>query len=249
MKQQSDEIAATDRNDPPINELLHRHHVPLVWETIMCNLSGEDMANCLRVSKGLRSVILDCMDRNVKFRHQMHAAATCSATKKSRASRSVSQIQICGSIGALRAVDSILLSGGRTVLKTNRNGKTLEIPIAKSAEGSRPWMLLNVHPTLDKDSMYLEEECGCTLLDLSKSDVKTIPQPVQADRREWNFFGSEPRCLRYRLFSERKVCGEKQSVIMSLLDNSGKIRSEVLLGTIGGNATLRHAASNEEVYR
>ncbi len=73
----------TRREQSPFEELLEKAaNTPIIWETIMSNVSGADVANCLKVSKGLRHLIKQCMQENSIFCQQMHVAAAASALGK-----------------------------------------------------------------------------------------------------------------------------------------------------------------------
>ncbi len=63
-----------------------------IWENVLGNLSGADVANCLKACKSLRAAVGQCLASNSRIREEMDVAATVSAIKSRRLHHTV-QVQ------------------------------------------------------------------------------------------------------------------------------------------------------------
>ncbi len=54
-------------------------NMPIIWEKIVNNLSVNDVANCMKTSKSMRTILQQVLNTNTKLHQNMNHAATVSA--------------------------------------------------------------------------------------------------------------------------------------------------------------------------
>ncbi len=240
----------TRREQSPFEELLEKAaNTPIIWETIMSNISGADVANCLKVCKGLRHLIKQCMNENSRFCQQMHVAAAASALGKGwTRSKITHRIAFVppNFLVSVFGLDDAWYNGTRKVIrKVDPHGKVINATLPEDKED-----YIYVFPTMDESRLFMELNERLILLEKDHHQYTLIPDGETA-------VGQEKRpqglcCIQYRLFA---LDGFKENnnvtILMRLLNNNGHKHKDVTLYQLehrdGSNMYTQHQQSNEEV--
>ncbi len=235
--------------------------MPEIWESIMEAISGTDVAYCLRVCKGLRSVIVNSMSSSSAFRRKMDIAATTSAVKK-RTYQATVKVEFDNAVGNYYALDGRwydLTKGNSSVLKLTPSGEMQKVPIVTSSRMCR------VYPTLNKETVFvksIKRPDNLTQLKHSQTGAALIPDPQYIEGLQecipFSDYITTMLEIYCRLFVKHEPCGSTVSVIMFLLNENGQMRDKVILHDqipdgcdvkdpdLNTRRILQHMASNEE---
>ncbi len=226
--------------------------------------SGTDVVNCLRVCKGLRSVIVNSMSSSSAFRRKMDIAATASAVHK-RAHRETVKVEFDNDIAYYSGFSALdgrwydLTEGNSSVIKLTPGGEMQKVPIVTSRR------MCSVYPTLNNETVFVKgskKSGNLTLLKLGQAGAETFRDLLHISSLQecmpFSVYNTPPPCLTYRLFLKHEPCGSTVSVIMFLLNENGQMRDNVILHQVeipdgydsehpDTKSILQHKASNEEV--
>ncbi len=220
--------------------------MPKVWENILSNLSGSEVANCFRVSWDLRAAIGQCLGTKSRFRQRLDIAATRSAIRDSKIlSRKLVRFSACKNnhnciLDRLCAIDNVWLNYSRKnkqtyvcqqdlLGNTNDNG-AIEYSFPQNESDS-----LHFLPTLDFSRLMYVTDCKMTSVEFGDKSAKT--QIVHECPSNELYFAAlneyylyYPYCATYRLYSEpvEKSLGMIR-INMCLLEPDGKLSSIVKL--------------------
>ncbi len=242
-------------------------NMPELWEILLLNISGSDLANCLRVCKTLRSIVKQCLRTNSKLRHKVDCAATSSAISKGVMSGKP-KIPFSKMPKAVLALDGAWFDkGGTTVVRISSYGYLQVFRLPRNDNGQAICKLDEgtLQPTLDnRGDVLLGDSNGVYLLRASQitPDSPTVTT-IQCDIKnsvEFQPWFEEPRCARYRLcqFKDPASPGHGQ-IVMWILDRNGMIDRPVVLYNYQMDLVnffhmfyflslnRRHLSSNDEV--
>ncbi len=229
--------------------VLKATNIPRIWEIIMSYISGTDVANCLKVCKGLRFVIGQCLYFSSRFRQEMDIAATASAISKGWI-KSKYKLELSSKLGKnvsktmTYSIDRRWYYNGRRKIcfkpQLRKVSKPIQLPKVIGP-------IYNVFPTMDPKYVYVQCSRRLALLELKKSIVKAIFDPE--DDIGLEKIPQEPFCIQYRLFAKSEHDGNRVIVIMRLVNSSRYAVKNVTLYHLEGNSNidLPHVSSNEEV--
>ncbi len=244
-----------------------------IWENIMLNLPGTDVANCLKVCKGLRSAIRQCLETSSKFKHVMDVAATAAAIGKGRILSSSKCTFTDGrDYHLLCALDGIWYHRKHNQSSCTRldsaelqpNDSTNNPSVAKGNIRISSWYSnIVIHPTLDpKMALVQGESClssvvGVNTLVLDTQPIKLVHDdfckwllPSEHQRVEIGQIGQRPRCIRHRLFLLKNIAGERPNLVMNILNGTkdNSINDYVVISKPSSDKIM-HLSSNEQVTK
>ncbi len=243
--------------------------MPLIWENILSNLSGSDVAHCLRSCKSFRSIIGSWMMFSKKFRNQMDSSAIVSAIEK-RKIKYTEEIRLDHKMDDagliyLYAIDDLLFT---------RKRNSTDIEIVKSITGHCDGIAKNetlemeqgdadffepgpfaVYPTQDVERFFVRDMWGqCKLatkdaLTISIFQRRSSPRSGElVDVRSQDEVYLKPYCPRYRLFQQENFfCDHEYSI--ALLNSMGLVTKIIPMKDpeFKVDWRTRHLASNEQV--
>ncbi len=191
--------------------------MPIIWETIIRKLSGTDVVNSLKVSKGLRSVLGQCLASNTQLHEEMNIAATVSAAVKSGKLQSTVQVkfkrkkfrdpgkQICDSKDATYSIDNVWFhkqfqTEHFNIAKLNQNNEV----VFKTSLGTmknQNFYQIQASSTRDDNMFFVADKGQINLVKITSNEAKIVSN--RDDSHVFSFaeeYG-RPQSVRYRLYS------------------------------------------------
>ncbi len=253
---------------------MHRAaNMPKIWENIMENVLGVDVACCMKTCKGLRAILAQCLCTSSRFQHDMNLAATASATAKGRLSskrvllvnrrRKKDLTEVCAIDNVLycrceKDVDNISFLRMTNEIRSKRH---LSFKFHSRRLRWYPTSFI-IHPTKDAEQYFLQRLVDYTderlhhLKVTANAIAEITPEPLtQESCLKWEYRHSRPRFLRYRLFSFmsplKDETGIQMRVFVTLGNRNGAFDRSLVLYRLNSNEhhlEVKHMASNEEVY-
>ncbi len=240
--------------------------MPEIWENILSNVSGSDLANCLKVCKALRSMVIQCVESSSRFRHKVNCAATASAIAKGYA-QSGPDVFFRLMPTAVWSLDGVWYDrSGRSIIRFCPTGcqmKPFGIMCGDSQQFCHPDES-TIHSTTDDYRFVLSCHSQSLLLNICfhSGDIVDDPEAEEEEEYEIQPWFQEPNCLRYRLFEVEKGTENELNdieIVMGILNSRGEITKKVTLYRFTEEEQLmfprtmytlldrRHLSSNEEV--
>ncbi len=236
-------------------------NMPKVWENILSHTSGGDVANCLKVCKGLRNVIEQCISSSTRFRHEIDVAATTAAMAKSRIH---SKLETKFRWKMPLNYDYMFALDDMWYYMRPEVDKIEFIQLDQSSKSTKKGSFRTkrcdtypsfvIHPTQDPSKVFVQDPIvGLYPVKLGQGVAEMIPEHYTIEGKYNSRFekGHDRPCyIRYRLF----VCsyGAKDNnsktatIFITLTDENGLFdRSKVLYKM--ESLHFKHLASNEEV--
>ncbi len=188
----------------------------IVWETIMLNLSGSDIANCLRVCRGLRWAIRQCLETNSRLRLRADQAAMASSLSKgwiqSKATIAFKGLEEPPGYVSCTLDGNFYNPNRKTIVKLDSYGKQNNIPLPAGIKG-----VFNVLPTMQEDLVMADLGKGkMALFKILPHEVKEIKYetcPEYAKDQE-NMQKEPSCCIKYRLFTSEEDWEDSVIVLM-----------------------------------
>ncbi len=223
---------------------------------IISYLSATEVANCLKVNKGLRSAFGQCINLNSRLRQELNLAATVSALER-RKPKSTAQVQLECKKGRTKGKRVVLFDGVlfysyrqdrfsyKDTIECNSKG---DIVFYKAFSKTGAHYQSVVFPTRNPKRFFIKhlDKFGLatmTLIEIEPGIVRTIGKYTQRAQVE-RFM--KPYCVQHRLFFNY------HKVYMELLNERAEPERKILLHDFehdGNNISGRliHLASMEEV--
>ncbi len=244
-----------------------------IWETIMRNLSGTDVANILKVNKSLRAALAQCFETNTRLRHEMDAAATTCAINRNRWKtvvrakfmdtglkegefiRKMCNIDnLCFYTTIIDYYDNRPEHKSINILWLNHQTNTANLLQISRPIKARIGQSLSVFPTLHEKRHLVRG----SLLEINSSGAKIVSAPpIQQGPRETRRYvlsveemDGRPVCARYKLYEEEVSDGGDDTtskISMTLLSKDGIPVEDILLHMSKRYGPIKHSASNEQV--
>ncbi len=240
-------------------------NIPNIWVKIMTNLKGEDVANCLKVCKGLRFAINECMVSNSKFKNQLDAAATVIALQRGRLLSSSIEFNFSDGRDSnlLCALDGtwyhhkhffhydhlVDYSSSSQTSATKDMSTTVRRNIKIATQHSS----VVIHSSPDPSVALVQKDQIIQPLKLSSNPAELVervdpnasPGPPKKKKKvegtNIEHDTGRSRCILYRILIE-----DKSEVTMNLLSSHAtEERSTLLSKNVRGH--IMHASSNEQV--
>ncbi len=222
-----------------------------IWETIIINLCVTDIANCLKVCKGLRWAIRQCLLTNSRLKLKLDQETMVSSLKKgwiqSKAMITFEGLTKDPDFYPTFTIDGTFVNrSSSTIVKLDSSGMPYNIPGPSGIQG-----FSQIFPTMEEDLVYAE--CGYGELALFKicpHEVKEIKYNIFADYPIGQEIIHEgPCCIRYRLFTSEENRKDCVIILMKPLYPSVTCSKVVPLYKVNKNETYSvfHVSSNEEV--
>ncbi len=247
--------------------------MPIIWEAIMRNISGLDVANCMKVSRAMRSVIGQCLDSSCRLRQEMNVAATVSAVKAGKMQSTVEvefkrkkkpYYDYRGQ--AFYAIDNMWFYSQEDTcdIKVIALGQNNEVVFKKSLRRIR--RLLNdsitVYPCRDAKRYFVNNNGTSDLIKVKSRRAKLVSKTDSEVYTDWGCLVLEngcgyldkgclevPCCVSYKLYQGVNEEADSRGYFMMLLDPKGIRRDITLLHkrVLDFHSDVCHATSREQV--
>ncbi len=230
----------------PFEAFLHKAaNITRIWKTILSNVTGTDVANCLKVCRKLRFAIGQSLDSSSSFKQEMDIAASASAISngwiKSKTNLRPEKIS------SQNPSKVIFFDLGRRwqpfderekPILIGQQGKMLRIGFPK---------ITNIFVPKAPKYVYAQYQRRLVLLQLENTFTEDIFD--EEAERGFEKIPQEPYCIRYRLLAMDEHSEDRVTIMMKLLNSSGAEVKTISLYHLVGNSImdLSHTASNEEV--
>ncbi len=202
-----------------------------VWELITSELSGLDVARCLKVCRGMRLAIAQCLQTNTKLRRKLDAEATVIEAMRSSFSSTTTvntgdrkvfvlddtwYFEECGRTGKV-GTRRLCPDTGETIDSTVNLGKELYFQFVIMPT-MNPDKVLAVTSKMEK-KMEGEEDRGHfeVLQEGAGNDLDAMTRKYCTE-----YFPSAHCLVRYRIFVQRRSY-DTFDLIMILIGNDGKM--------------------------
>ncbi len=248
----------------------HTKNMPMIWENIMSQMPGEDVASCLKVCKELRSIISQCMATNITFRRQMHSAATSSGIRRGRFHYKddfLWKYRKEDVYSLVCALDGLYYHHWRRYANSSSpfhlpsDGKLSKA--SKSTKSLKVWCRSSmvVHSTVRKRKIFFQdhncqpnEEQSMNPVKL-RSDYAEVIDNSETDSalntKELLVRFSKPSCILYRVFVNEDQDKSEEANVSINLETSGKDDTKEDITYKFKKVKdfhISHSPSNEQVY-
>ncbi len=228
-----------------------------IWEMIMSCLSATDVANCLKVNKGMRSAFGQCINLNSRLRQKLDLAATVRAIErrklKSTAKLQLECIKYRTKGKCVVPFDGVLFyrQDGPLYKDTFECSPKGDIVFYKAFSKTGSYCQSVVFPTTNPKRFFISDLdnvdfAEMTLIEIEPGSVRTIDTSSKYYPSAQEGCFENPYCIQYRLFFNYR------KVYMDLLNERAEPERTVLLLDLkhDGNyisGGLSHVACIEEV--
>ncbi len=225
-------------------------NIMMIWEIILSNVSGTDVVNCLKVSKGLRFLVKQCILRNSMIRQKVDAAITVSALKKgfilSKFSHRMAFVGSCDAAPAFCLDGAWYNSTNKVLRKVGPHGKVIAATLP-----AVNYDFIRVFPTMDNKEIFVATNQKLTLFNLDSKNKYSIVEDDETIEGEERI--PQRLCyIQYRLYICKGSLENEVSIAMQPRNRYSKnpkdgVTLHMLEKKDHSNFTVHHMTSNEEV--
>ncbi len=238
-------------------------NIPIIWEKIMLNLRGTDVANCMKVSRSLRKTMNQCLASNSKLRQKIHLAARKSAISRGKFKMEL-KVHFEKGFGDAQTQRFFALDGVWYYTHGDRSSLDIlkyyfEDDTSSFTRSLRfqPHPLLWVEPTPDPERYFVRDElveydsARETFVHAKASE--TIAPDFEDILHSEEMIGGRPICSQYRLDMKKEITDEGELVSigihMHVLSPKGESIKSIMLHNYDRveHRYVTHSSSNEQV--
>ncbi len=256
-----------DEGSSPFHAFINKtQNMPHLWESIILKLSANDVACSLKVSRGMRSAVGQCLTPESSLRQIMDMKARADAISRG-GFHSKTRIdlegrvlnKICGLDGVLLCQRQCPPRGVNALVINDKSGQTVESRFANMFHG--PAFSL-VHPSPTPGKIFVQSGFDLKLCEIGPGGLRPVPEshfpcPVRPNQvcfsQEERHCGNEACYIGYRLFFVKLMTpsADRNKMVLSPLSDDGcRTVCNIALyevRTQGLKSHVRHLPSNEEV--